>query len=163
MTMKYKVTGFLCAVLAAVLLSGAANLPPREDRPPRDAAGRKGNDPFREMARELKLTEGQLQRIEENRRQHMQEERRLIGEMMRNRDEVRRELAKADPDMIKIKAAQIRIKLLLAEEEDFRLQGILDLKRILTVEQFDSFNRKMEEKMRRPHRGIPPFKAPSGP
>ncbi len=165
MVKRMSIVFYLCVFLAAGAFSGAVYFYHRMGPPPGRAEERKGGGPFREMTKELNLSAEQIHRIEENRRQHMEEGRRLMDEMMRNRDELRRELARVEPDMEKISLAQQRIKLLLAVEEDSRLQGILDLKKILTPEQFAAFNRKMEEKMRRrpPFHGKPPFEAPPAP
>jgi len=147
------------------MFSGAAYLPSDGEAPPGTAAERKAGGPFREMAKELNLSVEQIRRIEDNRRQHMEQGRRLMVDMMKNRDDLRRELAGIEPDMEKVMRIQQRIKSLLSEKEDSRLQGIMDLKKILTPEQFTAFNRKIEEQMRRrpPLRKMPPFEAPSGP
>jgi len=164
-----KIIGYLCGLLAAFLLSGAAYLSPREGPPPDERFEKKAGGPFSEMAKELKLTGDQLRLIEENRKRHMLEERRLRDEMMLNRDELRRELAKPQFDMEKVKLTQERVKELMGQEEDFRLSGFLELKRILTPEQFILFNRKMEERMRKfgppkgPPHGRPPFDGPPPP
>jgi len=161
--------GCLCGLLAASLLSGAAYLSPREGPPLGERSEKRFGGPFSEMAKELKLAPEQLRQIEDNRKQHMQEERLLREEMMRNRDQMRQELSKPQFDMEKIKLAQERIKELMGKEEDFRLAGFLELRKILTPEQFSLFNRKMEERMRKfgppkgPPHGNPPFDGPPPP
>jgi len=162
---RMNIAFYVCALLASGMFSGAAYLPSGGEAPPGTAAERKAGGPFREMAKELNLSVEQIRMIEDNRRQHMEQGHRLMVDMMKNRDDLRRELAGIEPDMGKILKIQQRIKLLLAVEEDSRLQGIMDLKKILTPEQFAAFNRKIEEKMRRrpPPRGMPPFEAPSVP
>ncbi|MFA5430271.1 MAG: periplasmic heavy metal sensor [Candidatus Omnitrophota bacterium] len=165
MCRRMNIVSYVCALLAAGIFSGAAYLPSSGDAPQGKAAESKAGGPFREMAKELNLSVEQIRMIEDNRRQHMEQGRRLMVDMMKNRDDLRRELAGIEPDMEKVMRIQQRIKSLLSEREDSRLQGMMDLKKILTPEQFAAFNRKIEEKMRRrpPPRGMPPFEAPSGP
>lgn len=165
MCRRMNIAFYVCALLASGMFSGAAYLPSDGEAPPGTAAERKAGGPFREMAKELNLSVEQIRRIEDNRRQHMEQGRRLMVDMMKNRDDLRRELAGIEPDMENVMRIQQRIKSLLSEKEDSRLQGIMDLKKILTPEQFTAFNRKIEEQMRRrpPLRKMPPFEAPSGP
>lgn len=122
-----------------------------------------------EMFKELNLTEDQKQKLEENRKKHKDDAQALRNNMKELRTAMRQELEKESLDMAKINQIQGQMKEAHAQMMDSRLQGILEVRGVLTPEQFKKFSAKMHEhkersmKMRWDRKGddaTPPEDAP---
>lgn len=100
---------------------------------------------FQQMAVELNLTPEQKQQIEAQRQAHRQQLQKLREELRQKKDDLKAELQKPELDMARVQQIHAQIKALLAQKEDQRLQGILQMRNILTPEQFAQFHLKMEE------------------
>ena len=108
------------------------------------AQGRQVGD---RMAEALKLTPDQHKKIQTLRGQQQKEQQKQRLDMKELRLKIRRELLKDNPDVSVIKSyidinARIQADLELA-----RIKHILQLKKILSKEQFVSFQRMMKRRM----------------
>ncbi len=98
-----------------------------------------------EMFKELNLTDEQKQKLDENRKKHKEDAEGLYGRMKELRTAMRQELEKDVLDMAKINQIQSQIKEANAQMMDDRLNGILEVRGILTPEQYKKFSAKMHE------------------
>lgn len=98
-----------------------------------------------EMFNELNLTDEQKQKLEENRKKNKDEAQGLRGHIKELKTAMRQELEKDTLDMGKINQIQSQMKEAQAQMMDNRLKGILEVRGILTPEQFKKFSAKMEE------------------
>jgi Spy/CpxP family protein refolding chaperone len=111
---------------------------------------------FEEMAKELSLTEEQQKKIEEHKKTMMEKAKALQEEIRQKKEAIGAELQKEQLDMDKINALQAELKSLITQREDTRLKGILEMREILTLEQFQKLHEKMGEHARRFKEGHPP-------
>ena len=103
---------------------------------------------IQEIYNQLNLTDEQKKQLEDNKLKH-QETRRASFEKMRSyKDALNQELMKADLDMNKINEIQSQLKALQSEMADARLNSILEVRKILTPEQFAKFISLMEKHKR---------------
>lgn len=92
-----------------------------------------------QMYAQLNLTPEQKQKLEENKKQHRETTRALFEKMKASQEELNQELAKTVLDMKKIKSIQEKLKTAQSEMADFRLESMLQIRKILTPEQFSAF------------------------
>lgn len=110
-----------------------------------------------ELYKELNLSKEQKKALEENKNKHREQMKALFNEMKEKRSLAQQELQKDALDMAKINQANNDLKKLQAQMLDYRLQHILEVRNILTPEQFKKFMVRMEEKMGRfknKHKGL---------
>lgn len=98
-----------------------------------------------EIFKELNLTDEQKQRLEDKRKQHMDGAQDLRKNMKELKEALRQELEKESLDMAKINQIQAQIKEAQAQMMDNRLEGVLELRGVLTPEQYKEFTAKMQE------------------
>lgn len=94
------------------------------------------------LYKELKLTDEQKKLLEENRKTHREEARAMFDEMRQKRALMKEELQKDSLDMAKINSINQDLKALQAKMLDHRLERILEVRKILTPEQFKKFLEK---------------------
>ncbi len=94
------------------------------------------------MKEELGLTDEQQQKLQAHRQNHRGQRKQVFQQMMSLRDELKAELEKINIDTAKAHALNDQIKKLTNQMADHRLEGILQLRKILTVEQFKKFSEK---------------------
>lgn len=102
----------------------------------------------------LGLTEEQQKKIDDHRNSAMEEAKMLMEQIRLKKEAIGAELQKETLDMDKITALQSEMKTLMAQKEDHRLKGILEMRSILTQEQFQKLQEKGKMYRRR-------FKDPS--
>jgi Spy/CpxP family protein refolding chaperone len=98
-----------------------------------------------EFFKELGITDEQKKALEAHKDQHRQEMKDLGKAMRDQMAQMRQELQKETLDMGKINQIESDLKATQAKMLDHRLQGILEVRKILTPEQFKKFSEKMEE------------------
>lgn len=129
------------AVMSFVLASSAFAQLPDADQAKKT---RKWEAKFSEIVRELKLTEEQQKAMAQ---QHSRERVRsleLRQKMRTVRDQITAELNKEATDTAKVNALVADLKALTGQRIEHQIQGILELKKILTPEQFASLNEKRQ-------------------
>jgi len=100
-----------------------------------------------EMKKELGLTEEQMKKLETHKKGHRGQGKGYRQKMKALRDELKTTMESADADEVKIRSIHEKIKSLDNEMADHRLEGILQVRKILTPEQFKKFQKKMHKKM----------------
>lgn len=108
------------------------------------AQGRQVGD---RMAEALKLTPDQRKKIQTLRGQQQKEQQKQRLDMKELRLKIRRELLKDNPDVSVIKSYIDKNARIQADLELARIKHILQLKKILSKEQFVSFQRMMKRRM----------------
>ena len=142
-------------LLMAVLVSGLFALPfaHAEDNGPavsqhktfcHEAGGR-----VCDIYSQLNLTDQQKKQLDENRNKSKEQNKALFNQIKEKRALIRQELQKDKLDMDKINQANSELKKIEGQFLDFRLQGMLETRKILTPEQFKKLMAKKEEGMSR--------------
>jgi Spy/CpxP family protein refolding chaperone len=97
------------------------------------------------MAR-LGLSEEQKKQLEENRQKNMSARKELVSVIRADKEALNEELLKPELDMARINAIHAEMKTAQARIADQRLDSILEVRKILTAEQFRQFVAEMKEK-----------------
>ncbi len=129
------------------LLGVIVSAVPLHAGPPEGGFGAKDPEAFRQrmearreaIHRQLNLTDDQAARLEANRSEHRQEARKLREKMRAAREAFKSELEKEELDMEKITQLHNEQKTVQGQIADHRLEGILQVREILTPEQFKMF------------------------
>jgi|GEM_PF-869288 len=132
----------IIAVVAAVsfLMAGAAHAQPREGSRLFD------HKKFKEtMIKELGLTPGQDQKLEENRKAQDAAMKKFHEEMKQQQDKLKDALKSPEATRVSVEPIVAQMKLLQAQLIDQRISGIFSVKSILTPEQFTKFNEMIEK------------------
>jgi Spy/CpxP family protein refolding chaperone len=95
--------------------------------------------------KELGLNEEQKKALKANKEKHRQEKKALFEDMHAKMKLIREELQKENLDMGKVNQIQAELKATQAKMLDQRLAHILEVRKILTPEQFKKFSEKMEK------------------
>ena len=98
------------------------------------------------MYKKLSLTPEQDKQLKDHRVRHRTQMETLYKEIKVKREQLGEELQKADFDMRKVQQVHDELKSLKARMEDNRLEGILEVRKILTPEQFSKFMKLKEER-----------------
>lgn len=91
------------------------------------------------ITEELDLSDEQQEHLKAHKAQHREEGQALRESMMSKKDEFRAELEKQALDMERVYQLHSEIKDLKAKMADHRLEGILEIREILSPEQFSEF------------------------
>lgn len=100
------------------------------------------------MKEELGLSDEQQQKIEEQRNSHFELATQNYEIIKNLKDQLQAELEKPELDEPKIRSIHDQLKALKNKMADLRLEGILEVRKILTAEQF-----KMFHELRGRHKG----------
>ena len=95
---------------------------------------------------QLKLTDEQKKKLEDNKTKHHGQKEGTFKKMRSLREALKQELMKPALDMNKINEIQAQIKASQAQMADDRLNHILEVRAILTAEQFAKFTALMEKR-----------------
>jgi len=101
----------------------------------------------REIYNDLGLTGEQKKLLEANKNKHREQTKALFTQMRQEMTLLRQELDKSELNMQTIYQINNEVKQLQAQMLDNRLEGILEVRKILTPEQFKKFEDKMNERM----------------
>jgi Spy/CpxP family protein refolding chaperone len=110
--------------------------------------GRQGQEHKAELFKELNLTAEQEAKLAEYRKQDKAEAEQNRTAMKEAREKLREELDKPTSDMTVVGNLANTIKQGQAQMVDHRIKSILQLKEVLTPEQFQKFQEKTKEKMK---------------
>lgn len=99
-----------------------------------------------ELYKDLNLSEAQKKSLDENRKNRREEMRSIFSQMKEKREAVRNELQKDELNIGKITQINNELKILSAQMLDRKLDGILEVRKILTPGQFRKFMAKMDER-----------------
>jgi Spy/CpxP family protein refolding chaperone len=98
-----------------------------------------------ELFKDLGLNDQQKKALEDNKDKNRGQSKAMRQSMHEKMTQLRQELQKDTLDMGKINQIQGELKALQGQLLDQRLAGILEVRKILTPEQFKTFSEKMEE------------------
>lgn len=136
-------TKFKKALLGVITLVTFAALPLAYAQ---DASGPDGSAQIRhsgqriqEIYNQLNLTDDQKKQLEDNKKQHRARMESARQEVKTDKEALHEELMKPQLDMPRIKDLHERIKTLQSQMEDIKLSAILEVRAILTPEQFLKF------------------------
>lgn len=101
-----------------------------------------------EMYKDLNLSDAQKQELEASRNKTREEMKAIFAASKESRAALSRELQKEKLDMGRISQINGELKKLNAQMFDYRLRSILEVRKILTPEQFKTFTKKTEERIR---------------
>lgn len=106
----------------------------------------------KEIFRDLNLTAEQKKALEDNKNKNRIEMKASFEAKRAKERQLREELQKVDMDIKKVNEINNELKSLHAKMADQRLAGILEVRKILTPEQFKKFNEKMEKRIMWEHK-----------
>ena len=105
----------------------------------------KWEEKVKEMNKQLGVTEEQEQKLKEHREKNQAKMQTLRDQLKEKKEAIRQELEKTEFNEAQVKALQNEIKNLQNQKEDIQLEGILEVRKILSQEQFKKFSEKMKE------------------
>jgi len=133
-------------MVVGALLSGALYASPSDnDAKPTKAFAEKRDAKHQQFYKELNLTEEQKKLLEDNKNKHREQMKALFSGMREKTALMRQELQKDELNMEKLNQIQNELKALQTQMLDHRLQGILEVRKILTPQQFKKFLTKTED------------------
>lgn len=101
--------------------------------------GKKMDEKHQKMWDQLNLTPEQKKQLEDNKAKNREGMKATFEKMESYRESLKAELMKPELDMNKINDIQSQIKLLESQMTDSRLNSILEVRKIMTREQFEKF------------------------
>ncbi len=108
---------------------------------------------IKEIYKQLNLTPEQKKKLEANRNKLDQQKKKLFEDFHAKRKEIREELQRPELNMEKVKQINSEFKDLMAKKADHRLERILNVRKILTPEQFSKFMEIKSKHRWRKHHG----------
>ena len=102
---------------------------------------------------ELGVSDEQRAQLKANKEKNREAMKAVHEQKKSLREELNQELMKPELDMAKVKEIHEKMKALDAQVSDNRLDSILEVRKILTPEQFGKFLSVMKEKMNKFHEG----------
>jgi len=106
----------------------------------------KREEMMKKMTADLGLTEAQQKQIEDQHASMKQRQEEIFKGIETKRNELRAELDKPELDRARIDQLTNELSALSAQKVKTRVEGILEIRTILTPEQFKALHQKMEEK-----------------
>ncbi|MBF0387431.1 MAG: Spy/CpxP family protein refolding chaperone [Candidatus Omnitrophica bacterium] len=154
-TQKSKV--LLCGIMAVALMAPAAwAQAPAESPVSEKKMEEKSKGHFADLAEQLKLTKEQKAQLDKNRAQRKAEFESSREKISAKRLELKTALESPELDIRKVTAIHNELKAIMSKREDDHLAAILEIRKLLTPEQFaqfqkmapdrKGFNRKAENK-----------------
>lgn len=98
---------------------------------------------------QLNLTEDQRKLLQENKTRHKDSSRAMFKEIRAAMDEVGQELKKKDMDVNTVKSLYAKVKSLHSQMLDERFNSIMEVRKILTQDQFTKFSELIDQEKRR--------------
>jgi len=140
------VTLLIVAVLVGLSTSiiYAASPIPRAQQ--KEAFMKKMDAKRQEIYNNLGLTNEQRKLLEENKNKHREQTKALFAQLRQKMNSLRQELEKSELNIQEIYQTNNELKQLQAQMLDNRLERILEVRKILTPEQFKKFEDKMNER-----------------
>ncbi len=99
-----------------------------------------------EIQQQLQLSEAQQELLEEHRQNHRTQARELQQTLKTARRTLKEELQKPELDMTRVNQLSAQVKEGFGRLEDHRLAGVLEVRKILTPDQYVKFMRLTEQK-----------------
>lgn len=139
--MKRNLLVALTAVLFALTCFSQSSY--SENKEGGEDCGKPHQERMEKMINELGLTEEQVTAMKAYKEEHRENSKTQRQEMKSLRQSLKTELEKAEPDQAVIDSISTELKNAQAAMIDQRIESILGMKKILTPEQFATFQEKM--------------------
>jgi Spy/CpxP family protein refolding chaperone len=140
MKVNFKHFVYALGIIGLILLSSNVYSQPTGDSPPgREAMREKMRARMLEVFKQLDLDPEQEKQLNAHRKGHREEGKEIHKSIRVKREAMKKELQKQDLDKEKIKKIHSELKNLQSQKADHRLEGILEVRKILTNEQFAKF------------------------
>jgi Spy/CpxP family protein refolding chaperone len=101
------------------------------------------------MVKDLNLTPAQSEQMKAHRKTQMEQMKQLNKSMKEAQEALRIELDKSNTDMVAVEKLTGDLKSIEAKKIDSRTQGILDVKKTLTPDQFGKMCEKMKKEFKK--------------
>ncbi len=92
-----------------------------------------------EIFKQLDLSPEQQKQLEAHRNKHREQSKEFRKIIKTKKEDIRNELQKQELNMEKINETHSELKALRSKKSDHRLKGMLEVRKILTIEQFVKF------------------------
>ncbi len=148
--MRHVIYGVMVVAVVSLCSAAGVQAQPHEGAPEKgsrhggmmgEGMGGKGCPSCQEkMLEELGLTPDQQKKMEAHKERHMKAMKETRDMIRQKREEIRQALEQETVDLEAVRAVHQQIKDLLVKQEDARLEAILEVKKILTPEQFVKFH-----------------------
>ncbi len=140
MNVYFKQFVYSLGIVGVILLSSNVYSQPARDFPPgREAMREKMRAQMLEVFKQLDLNPEQEKQLNAHRKRHREEGKGLHKSIRAKREAMKEELQKQELDMEKIYKIHSELKDIQSNKADHRLEGILEVRKILTTEQFVKF------------------------
>jgi len=103
------------------------------------------------FAKVLNLTDDQQKQLKDSWKKQKETMKGVFEQIKANREAFDAEIVKATPDMNKVNEIQAQIKVLQGQMADDQLNSLLEVKKIMTPEQFAGYMALKKEKMLKKH------------
>ena len=143
---KFKIVMFLIIAVSGLSICASyadSSVPLPQQK---EAVREKADVLQRELYQDLGLTNEQKKLLEENKNKHREQARAIFTQIHQKMDTLRQELEKNELNMQVIYQTNNELKQLETRMLDDRLEHILEVRKILTPEQFKKFGDKMNER-----------------
>ncbi len=139
------VTILIVAILVGLstsIIYASSSIPAAQQK---EAFMKKMDAKKQEIYNDLGLTNEQRKLLEENKNKHKEQTKALFTQMRQKMTSLRQELEKSELNMQEIYQTNNELKQLQVQMLDNRLERILEVRKILTPEQFKKFEDKTNE------------------
>ena len=126
-------------IMGALLASQGANAQPPMSEKPSKWHHEKMEKRIQDIYSQLNLTAEQKKMLDENKGHHRGQRKASFEKMKSYKDTLHQELMKPELDMGKIQQIHSQMKVFQNQMADDRLNSILEVRKILTAEQFTKF------------------------
>ncbi|TRZ81357.1 periplasmic heavy metal sensor [bacterium] len=137
------VTSFFLAVMPVYAEKDSDSCQPRKNW------GSQKQEKFDNMIEKLNLSQEQVAQLKSHKQSRRQSHEKLHSVLKKQKEQLKVELEKPESDNARIKEIASSIKQTQSEMVDERIKGILEIKAILTQEQFKEFQAIMGRHMKR--------------
>ncbi len=140
MKVNFKQLVYSLGIVGVILLSSNVySQPARDFSPGREAMREKMRTQMLEIFKQLDLSPEQEKQLNIHRKRHREQGKEIHTSIRAKREAMKEELQKQALDMEKINKIHSEMKSMHSKKADHRLEGILEVRKILTTEQFVKF------------------------
>ncbi len=140
MKLNIKQLAYSLVIIGAMLLaSNTYSQPTERHSPEHEAMREKMKTRMIEVFKQLDLSPEQEKQLRAHRNKHRDQEKNIHESISSKREEMKIELQKQELNMAKIDKINSELKSVNSKRADLMIEGVLEIRKILTVEQFTKF------------------------
>jgi Spy/CpxP family protein refolding chaperone len=140
MNIRLRKVIYTLGIVGVMLLTSNVYSQPQEDRfNTSDEMREKMKAKMLEVFKQLDLSPEQKEQLKAHRKDHRGQGKEFRENMKAKKEAIRNELQKEELNMENVYTIHKELKDLLVQKADHRLEGILEVRKILTAEQFRKF------------------------